>query len=79
MAQDIRPHCSERLCRLRYPWSAWACTHAHIAQWDLLSGVRRLQATILVALLQPDPEVWSLFDDVIFMSEGIVVRTLPGC
>ena len=58
-----------------------------------------LQATILCALLQPDPEgallacvqkqastavshcaaaaVWGLFDDIMFMSEGIVVR--PCC
>lgn len=29
-----------------------------------------LQATVLVALLQPDPETFNLFDDVMLLSEG---------
>ena len=34
------------------------------------AGAACLQNTILCALLQPDPETTSLFDDIMFMSEG---------
>ena len=36
-----------------------------------------LQATILVALLQPPPEVYDLFDDILLLSDGRVVYHGP--
>lgn len=38
---------------------------------------RALQANIVVSLLQPPPEVFSLFDDVLVMSEGQIVYHGP--
>ena len=36
-----------------------------------------LQATVLVSLLQPPPEVFELFDDVILMSDGRLIYHGP--
>ena len=41
------------------------------------SGVARLQATILCALLQPQPESYDLFDDVLLMAEGSMIYHGP--
>ena len=35
------------------------------------------EATILVSLLQPDPETFNLFDDIILLSEGHAVYHAP--
>ena len=32
-----------------------------------------LQATVLIALLQPAPEVYNLFDDILLLAEGHVI------
>jgi len=32
-----------------------------------------VQATILIALLQPAPEVYNLFDDIMLLAEGHIV------
>ena len=37
----------------------------------------RLQATILTALLQPQPESYDLFDEVLLMAEGSVIYHGP--
>lgn len=39
--------------------------------------VHLTQATILMSLLQPDPETFNLFDDIILLSEGRVVYQGP--
>lgn len=36
-----------------------------------------LQATILTALLQPQPEAYDLFDDVLLMAEGTIIYHGP--
>ena len=36
---------------------------------ELTSGIR--QGTVLMALLQPPPEVYELFDDIMLLSEGM--------
>ena len=43
----------------------------------LLCALRALQATVLVALLQPPPEVFELFDDVMLLSDGRLVYHGP--
>ena len=40
-------------------------------------GSVRLQATILCALLQPQPESYDLFDDVLLMAEGSIIYHGP--
>ena len=35
------------------------------------------QATVLMALLQPPPEVYSLFDDVMLMADGRMIYHGP--
>ncbi|EPS71654.1 hypothetical protein M569_03105, partial [Genlisea aurea] len=40
-------------------------------------SVHILEGTVLVALLQPEPETFDLFDDVILVSEGLVVYQGP--
>ena len=37
--------------------------------WALLPA----QATVLIALLQPAPEVYNLFDDILLLAEGCVI------
>ena len=39
--------------------------------------VHLLQGTVLMALLQPAPETFELFDDVILISEGYIVYLGP--
>ncbi len=39
--------------------------------------VHVLEGTILVSLLQPAPETFQLFDDIILLSEGVVVYQGP--
>lgn len=39
--------------------------------------VRCAQATVLMALLQPAPEVYQLFDDIMLLSEGHIVYFGP--
>ena len=36
------------------------------------------QATMLIALLQPTPETYNLFDDILLMSEGKPCTQSPG-
>ena len=36
-----------------------------------------MQATILTALLQPQPEAYDLFDDVLLMAEGSIIYHGP--
>jgi hypothetical protein len=36
-----------------------------------------MQATVLMALLQPDPETFDLFDDIMLLSEGVSRPHLP--
>ena len=36
------------------------------------------EATVLVALLQPAPEVFDLFDDVMLLSEGVLPTGQPN-
>lgn len=49
---------------------AWACSHA--VRPGGLTG-RGAQATVLAALQQPAPETFALFDDVMLISEGVVL------
>lgn len=43
--------------------------HHHANTEDDLSPV--VQATVLLALLQPAPETYELFDDILLLSEGV--------
>ena len=36
-----------------------------------MNGLVSLQATVLLALLQPAPETYELFDDILLLSEGM--------
>ena len=40
-------------------------------------GDALMQATILTALLQPQPEAYDLFDDVLLMAEGSIIYHGP--
>ena len=42
-----------------------------------IPGSALLQATILCALLQPQPESYDLFDDVLLMAEGSIIYHGP--
>jgi ABC-type multidrug transport system ATPase subunit/ABC-type multidrug transport system permease subunit len=55
--------------------------------YDICASIRtwakEMRGTVIIALLQPTPEVYNLFDDVLLMREGAVVyhgprKTLPG-
>jgi ABC-type multidrug transport system ATPase subunit len=39
--------------------------------------VHHTEATVMVSLLQPAPETFDLFDDIIFLSEGQIVYQGP--
>lgn len=39
--------------------------------------VHLTEATVLMSLLQPDPETFNLFDDIILLSEGQIVYQGP--
>ena len=39
--------------------------------------VHQMEATVLMALLQPAPETFELFDDLVLLSEGYVVYQGP--
>ena len=39
--------------------------------------VHQTEATVLISLLQPDPEIFNLFDDIILLSEGQIVYQGP--
>lgn len=41
-----------------------------------LMGHVPLQATVLLALLQPAPETYELFDDILLLSEGVTAACL---
>ncbi|XP_057978363.1 ABC transporter G family member 42-like [Malania oleifera] len=51
-------------------------TAFQIVKW-LQQTAHLTKATILVSLLQPDPETFNLFDDIILLSEGQVVYQGP--
>lgn len=36
-----------------------------------------LQGTVLISLLQPEPETYELFDDLILISEGLIIYQGP--
>ena len=40
--------------------------------WEVVA-----QATLLVSLLQPPPETFELFDDVMLLSDGVLVYSGP--
>ena len=44
-------------------------TTTQIVKW-LRDMCHTQQDTMLIALLQPAPEVWALFDDVLLLAEG---------
>lgn len=45
--------------------------------WGWLTTVHSsFQATVLVGLLQPDPETFNLFDDIMLLSEGMSSQAL---
>ena len=46
------------------------CSHSKCALSVMLCA---RQATVLMALLQPAPEVYELFDDIMLLSEGHIV------
>jgi ABC-type multidrug transport system ATPase subunit len=39
--------------------------------------VHQMEATVLMALLQPAPETFELFDDLVLLSEGCIVYQSP--
>lgn len=39
--------------------------------------VREMEATVLMALLQPPPETFELFDDILLLSDGYLVYQGP--
>ena len=41
--------------------------------------VHHRQATLLMALLQPAPECYDLFDDILLLSEGELPMSSPLC
>ena len=47
--------------------------HGQGVDGTLLQG-----ATVLMALLQPAPEVYNLFQDLLLMSEGVLHAALPS-
>ncbi len=59
---------------------AVACNRAHCpcleVLWSLLF-VCAMQGTVLMALLQPAPEVYELFDDILLMAEGHIIYHGP--
>lgn len=44
---------------------------------SLRQSIHILEGTALIALLQPAPETFNLFDDIILLSEGIIVYQGP--
>lgn len=44
---------------------------------SIKQSVHILKGTILVSLLQPEPETYNLFDDIILVSEGYIVYQGP--
>lgn len=53
-----------------------AATLFDVARW-LRAMTHHLQMTVIVSLLQPPPETFALFDDLILMNEGTVVYHGP--
>ena len=50
----------------------WAMLRRHsLAHGPGRSGVICMQGTVLMALLQPAPEVYHLFDDILLLCEGM--------
>ena len=50
----------------------WAMLKRHsLAHRPDRSGVTCMQGTVLMALLQPAPEVYHLFDDILLLCEGM--------
>lgn len=43
----------------------------------MLNFVHQMEATVLVSLLQPAPETFELFDDLILLSEGHIIYQGP--
>lgn len=53
-----------------------AATLFDVARW-LRAMTHHLGMTVIVSLLQPPPETFALFDDLILMNEGVVVYHGP--
>ena len=49
-----------------------AATLFNVTRW-LRAMCRHLRTTVLVSLLQPPPETFALFDDVMIMNHGTIV------
>jgi ABC-type multidrug transport system ATPase subunit len=56
-----------------------AATLYQIIKW-LRAMTHHLKLTVLISLLQPPPETFALFDDLMIMNEGTIVYhdTVPG-
>lgn len=73
---------SERLpVRSRCSRAGWPCASPPCPLSPARPSPRVLQGTMLVALLQPSPETFELFDDVMLLASGMVsgLRAQYGC
>ncbi|KAL8547629.1 hypothetical protein ACS0TY_007090 [Phlomoides rotata] len=53
-----------------------SCTAFHVVN-SIKQSVHILQLTAVIALLQPAPETYELFDDIILLSDGVIVYQGP--